>query len=56
MTEIKPCICLSCKWMDAFNAQCFDGHLQMSNKNECEGYEHSIISAKIKHEIQESKK
>lgn len=54
----KQRICLSCKWRDIYNAQCYDGHLQMSGKKECEGheeYERSFLSAKIKFEIQESK-
>ena len=58
--------CLSCRWRDVNNVQCFDGHLQMPNKKECEGYEYSDISEKIKFdaheimafisEVQESKK
>jgi hypothetical protein len=52
----EPCICLFCKWMDVYNAQCYDGHLQMSSKKECEGYEHTKCSAKLKFEIQEKKK
>ena len=48
--------CLSCRWRDRDNVQCFDGHLQLPNKKECEGYERSFLSAKLKFEIQESKK
>jgi hypothetical protein len=47
--------CLTCRWRDRDNVQCFDGHLQMPNKKECEGYEHSIVSAKFKFEVQERK-
>lgn len=56
MTENKSCICTSCKWMDVYNVQCFDGHLQYDGKLECEGYEQSDISEKLKFEVQESKK
>ncbi len=52
----EPCVCLFCRWRDQERAQCFDGHLQMSSKKECEGYEHSNVSAKTKFEIQEMKK
>ena len=31
--------CLSCRWRDVNNAQCFDGHLQYNGKLECEGFE-----------------
>ena len=58
-TRNLECICTSCKWRDMYNAQCYDGHLQMSGKKECEGhegYERSFLSAKLKFEIQESKK
>lgn len=48
--------CLSCRWRDRDNVQCYDGHLQTENKKECEGYEYSDISEKIKFEVQESKK
>lgn len=54
MTENKSRICLTCKWMDVYNAQCFDGHLQYQKKCECEGYEHSNVSAKFKFELHES--
>jgi hypothetical protein len=56
MSKTDCCICIYCKWRDAYNAQCYDGHLQMPNKKECEGYEHSIVSAKFMFEVQESKK
>jgi hypothetical protein len=56
MIKTDCCICIYCKWRDAYNAQCYDGHLQMPNKNECEGYEHSSVSAKFKFTVQESKK
>ncbi len=52
MMENKPCICSYCKWRDAYNAQCYDGHLQLPQKYECEGYEHSNVSAKLKFGIQ----
>lgn len=47
--------CLTCRWRDRDNVQCYEGHLQMPNKKECEGYEHSIVSAKFKFEVQEMK-
>ena len=49
-------ICKSCRWRDQDNVQCYDGHLQLPNKKECEGYERSYLSAKFKFEVQESKK
>ena len=55
-TRNLECICTSCKWRDMYNEQCYDGHLQTSGKKECEGYERSFPSAKLKFEIQESKK
>ena len=45
--------CLSCRWRDVNNVQCFDGHLQMPNKKECEGYEYSDIPEKIKFDAHE---
>ena len=48
--------CLSCRWRDRDNVQCYDGHLQLPNKKECEGYERSYLSAKFKFEVQESNK
>lgn len=56
MIETDYTKCLSCRWRDRDNVQCYDGHLQMPNKKECEGYEYSDISEKIKFEVQESKK
>lgn len=47
--------CLSCRWRDRDNVQCYDGHLQTENKKECEGYECSYLSAKFMFEIQEMK-
>lgn len=52
MIEIKKC--LSCRWRDREHPQCFDGHLQMSNKKECEGYEYSEIPAQILFKRKES--
>ena len=34
--------CLSCRWRDVNNAQCFDGHLQYSGKTECDGFERPL--------------
>lgn len=48
--------CLTCRWRDRDNVQCYDGHLQRLFIKECDGYEHSIVSAKFKFEVQESKK
>jgi hypothetical protein len=31
-------ICKKCRWYDRDNAQCYDGHLQYSGKQECEGF------------------
>lgn len=39
--------CLFCRWQDREHPQCFDGHLQMPNKKECEGYECAEIPAQI---------
>lgn len=32
-------ICKACRWYSCSMAQCFDGHLQYSGKQECEGFE-----------------
>lgn len=45
--------CLTCHWRDRDNVQCFDGHLQMPNKKECEGYEFSEIPAQLAFKRQE---
>ena len=47
-------ICKSCRWRDRDNVQCFDGHLQMPNKKECEGYEFADIPAQLAFKRQES--
>ena len=45
--------CLSCRWRDQDNVQCYDGHLQLPNKKECEGYEFSEIPAQLAFKRQE---
>lgn len=32
-------ICKACRWYDATQAQCFDGHLQYDGRLKCEGFE-----------------
>jgi hypothetical protein len=32
--------CLTCRWRDRDNVQCFDGHLQYSGRINCEGFEY----------------
>ena len=34
-----PEICYNCKWFDHENFQCFDGHAQYAEREECEGFE-----------------
>ncbi len=45
--------CLSCRWRDVNNVQCYDGHLQRRHIKECEGYEFSEIPAQLAFERQE---
>lgn len=45
--------CLSCRWRDRDNVQCFDGHLQRRHIKECEGYEFSEIPAQLAFKRQE---
>ena len=54
MIEIKPCICLSCKWRDHNNAQCYDGHLQYKCRQECDGYEWEPLTRYSQFKIQEA--
>lgn len=56
MMENKPCICLSCKWEDARNAQCYDGHLQYEHRQKCESYSKSEVNEWAKFYVQERKK
>lgn len=46
--------CLSCHWRDREHVQCFDGHLQLPNKKDCEGYEFADIPAQLAFKRQES--
>lgn len=34
-----PEICINCKWFDHSNFQCYDGHAQYPEREECEGFE-----------------
>ena len=45
--------CLSCRWRDVNNVQCFDGQLQRRHIKECEGYEFSEIPAQLAFNRQE---
>lgn len=56
MMENKSCICLSCKWEDARNAQCYDGHLQYEHRQKCESYSKSEVNEWAKFYVQERKK
>ena len=31
-------ICIHCYWRDRNNYQCFDGHIQYKNRQECSGF------------------
>jgi hypothetical protein len=46
--------CLSCRWRDRDNVQCFDGHIQRRHIKECEGYEFADIPAQLAFKRQES--
>jgi len=46
--------CLTCRWRDCKNVQCFDGHLQRRYIKECEGYEFAEIPAQLAFKRQES--
>jgi hypothetical protein len=50
----KPRICLSCKWRDHNNAQCYDGHLQYKCRQECDGYEWEPLTRYASFKIQEA--
>jgi len=47
--------CLFCRWQDREHVQCFDGHLQMPNKKDCEGYTYSELSAQQLYKRQEER-
>ena len=53
MIAIDYTKCLTCRWRDRDNVQCYDGHLQMPNKKECEGYEFADIPAQLAFKRQE---
>lgn len=38
-TRGYPEICITCKWFDYKNYQCFDGHGQYRQRKECEDFE-----------------
>ena len=48
--------CLFCRWQDREHIQCYDGHLQIPNKKECEGYEFADITAQLAFKRQESQR
>ena len=54
MAKNKPRICLSCKWRDHNNAQCYDGHLQYKCRQECDGYEWEPLTRYSQFKIQET--